>query len=286
MGLVSAQPASAHPRTAGVAIRGQVTTATFYSAADLASQPQTTLPDLRGRRHAPDLTGVLLDGLVTTAGPETPDVKNAELRVSVIVAGRHDRLAVAFGELSSRFGDHPALLVTRGTSRHPDIDLVFPGDRGYARTVRDVTSVTVAVSEPQAPASQPAGAVVVRAGHHQVVLSARRLAALPTTTRVVTYASGSGQQTHTETGPTLQAVLRAARIATGSTTVVSALATDGYVAEVTPAEATSGRRPLLLSLAEDGVPLDQPRLVVDGDLAGGRYVSGVIALDVTGAYRR
>jgi hypothetical protein len=31
-----------------------------------------------------------------------------------------------------------------------------------------------------------------------------------------------------------------------------------------------------VSLAEDGVTLAQPRLVTDGDVKGGRYVSGVV----------
>ncbi len=286
VGGLAVQSASASPRTATVTIGGQVATPATYTAADLAGQPQTTLPDERGGHHATDLTGVPLDGLVTAAGPQTPDVKNAVLRVSLTVAGSHQRVAVALGELVSSFGNHPALLVTRGSVRHPRIDLVFPGDHGYARTVHGVSQVTVAVSDPAPPADQPAGSVAVRTGSGQVVLSAEQLAALPATTLDVTFASGTGQQTHTETGPTLGAVLRAARLRPGPTTVVSALATDAYVATVTPAEATSGRRPLLLALVQDGLPLDQPRLVVDGDVAGGRYVSGVVALDVTGAAPR
>jgi hypothetical protein len=38
--------------------------------------------------------------------------------------------------------------------------------------------------------------------------------------------------------------------------------------------------PLLVSLSEDGQALAQPRLVVDGDVKGGRYVSGVVDLVV------
>jgi hypothetical protein len=39
-----------------------------------------------------------------------------------------------------------------------------------------------------------------------------------------------------------------------------------------------GGRPLILSLVEDGVSLVQPRLVTDGDVKGGRYVSDVVDL--------
>ena len=44
------------------------------------------------------------------------------------------------------------------------------------------------------------------------------------------------------------------------------------------AEDYVGGRPLLLSLVEDGVPLAQPRLVTDGDVKGGRYVSDMVDL--------
>jgi hypothetical protein len=76
-------------------------------------------------------------------------------------------------------------------------------------------------------------------------------------------------------------VLRAANIRTTPTTTAAAIAGEGYVTTITPAEATAGRRPLLLSLVEDKLPLAQPRLVVDGDLAGGRYVTGVLRLEIT-----
>jgi hypothetical protein len=47
---------------------------------------------------------------------------------------------------------------------------------------------------------------------------------------------------------------------------------------VVPGEARDGGRPLLISLAEDGAALAAPRLVADGDVKGGRYVSGVYDL--------
>jgi hypothetical protein len=69
------------------------------------------------------------------------------------------------------------------------------------------------------------------------VLSAATLAALPAETRTVTFTAGTSPETLTETGPTLDAVLRAAHIRTGFTTWVAAVGSDGYVATVTPAEA-------------------------------------------------
>lgn len=60
-----------------------------------------------------------------------------------------------------------------------------------------------------------------------------------------------------------------------------AVGSDGYGAAVTPAEAHVGGRPLLLSTVEDGAPLARPRLVADGDVKGGRYVSDVVVVDVS-----
>lgn len=278
--ITIAPTASAHSRAASVRIAGAVAAPTAYTVADLAALPQTTLPDDRRHRPAPDLTGVLLEPLVTAAQPELPSAKNALLRVTLTVQGRHHSIAIALGEITPRFGSHPALLVTGGRGRHAAIDLVFPGDRGVARTVADVRSITVQVAAPAVPTDLPPGAVTVTDGHRRITITAARLSRLPAITRTVTYASGSGQQTHTETGPTLATVLRAARFRATPTTSVAAVADDGYAATVTPAEARIGRRPLLLSLSEDGKSLTQPRLVVDGDLAGGRYVTGVLGLEI------
>jgi len=61
-------------------------------------------------------------------------------------------------------------------------------------------------------------------------------------------------------------------------TAVVAVGSDVYGAAVTIAEERVGGRPLLLSTVEDGKALQQPRLVTDGDVKGGRYVSGVVLL--------
>ncbi len=99
----------------------------------------------------------------------------------------------------------------------------------------------------------------------------------------MTFQAGAAVETHIETGPSLHSVLRAAHIRTTATTSVAALGGDGYAAVVTPGETTSGNRPLQISLVEDGSVLTQPRLVADGDVKGGRYVSGLVALLVRNA---
>ena len=76
----------------------------------------------------------------------------------------------------------------------------------------------------------------------------------------------------------MNAVLLAAGIFPWFSTSVAAEGNDGYLAAVTPYESVFGGRTLLLSTAENGVTLAQPRLVVGGDVKGGRYVSGVVEL--------
>lgn len=288
-GTLGAPVASAHERPAAdrgsIAVGGTVTTPATYSPAELAALEQTMLPDLRDARRAGlTLTGTLLEPLVTASAPVLPAAKNAALRVTLTVSGDgRRRVAVALGELAPNNGNHPALLVpSRGADgRHPGVDLVFPGDRGFSRTVRHVRRIDVAVAAPALPTDVPAGGLRLVSGRKVVTLTAADLERLPAVTRTVAFQSGQGPQQHVETGPTLARVLRAAHLRSGATTTVAAIADDGYVATVTPAEATAGRRPLLLATVEDGVPLDQPRLVTDGDVFGARYVSGVLALEVS-----
>ncbi|HEY6525603.1 MAG TPA: hypothetical protein VIY10_17595 [Solirubrobacteraceae bacterium] len=66
----------------------------------------------------------------------------------------------------------------------------------------------------------------------------------------------------------------------GLNTWVAGVGSDAYVAVVTPAEQWVGERPLQISLNDDGTALAEPRLVVDGDVKGGRYVSDLVDLVV------
>ena len=63
---------------------------------------------------------------------------------------------------------------------------------------------------------------------------------------------------------------------------VLAVGADGYAALVSYGEVSPdfGNRGILLATAEDGTALDRPRLVVPGDVKGGRYVSDVTELRV------
>jgi hypothetical protein len=265
------------PHESSVSVSGAVSAP---GTQDLSQLPQASFTTTErrwwGSRTHND-TGVSLEDLVNAAAPTLPAAKNAILRVTVTVSGEWGRtVTLALGELDQSFGNHPAYLaVTQDGWKLPAPELVVPGDVNQARTVPAVDRVTVGVQSP-APTTPPsAGALTITDGPATRVLSAAQLAGLPARTLSVTFLAGTAGQTHTEIGPTLAAVLWAARLPFGLNTWFAAVGSDGYVATVTPAEAFVGGRPLLVSLNEDGQALAQPRLVTDGDVKGGRYVSGV-----------
>jgi hypothetical protein len=271
-----------------LSVNGEVTSPSVYTISQLAALPQTTATVTAGGRQFTD-TGVLLETLVADAGPAYPasllNTKNELLRVTVTVRGAGWRdVTFAVGELDSGFGDHPALLALtqngRPIARGPE--LVVPGDRAPVRFLPQVSQLTVGIATAPATDTDPAAATPVEVidGHHEVTLSAARLARLPAETLTVSFGGPSGEQTHTEVGPSLLEVLAAAGVAPTLNTWVAAVGDDNYVATVTPAEQLVGGRPLQLSLSEDGVTLAQPRLVTDGDIKGGRYVSDIVDLYV------
>jgi len=271
-----------------LSVGGEVSSPAAYTAAQLAALPQATATVTIGGRQVTD-TGVLLETLVSDAAPAYPatllNTKNDLLRVTATVRGAGGKaVTFAVGELDPNFGNHPALLALTQGGR-PILggpELVVPGDRFPARSVPRVSAVTVGISTaPATNTAPPAGSPVeVIDGKRVITLSAARLARLPEETLQVSFAGPSGQQTHTETGPPLLAVLALAGIRPTPGTWVAATGDDNYVATVTPAEQLIGGRPLQLSLAEDGAVLAQPRLVTDGDVKGGRYVSGIVDLYV------
>jgi hypothetical protein len=268
-----------------VSIGGAVAVPVTYTRAELAGRPQTTVETTR-RTWSGTVThtdvGVSLQALVNIAEPVLPaGAKNPLLRVTVTVEGPFGfPVTVALGELDPNFGNHPAILVLKRDGHELPFGpaLVIPGDHTAARSVFPVRTITVGVQSPTTVVPATAGDLTVTDGHRIRVLSASQLAGLPSQTRKVSFLAGASPQTHTEVGPGLVAVLRKAGFPIHRDTWVAAVASDDYVATVTPGEAVFGGRSLQLSLAEDGVALAQPRLVADGDVKGGRYVTGVTKL--------
>jgi hypothetical protein len=285
-GLVFAIAASAAGLPAAVTVAGSVTTPAVYSLAQLQALPQTTF-SVPARAGAPAHSdqGVSLEQLVNASVPVLPaGAKNGLLRVLVTVTPSVGLpTTFALGELDPGFGNHPAYLDLQQDGHAPLLapELVVPGDTSDARTVYAVRQISVAVANPSPSIPAHAGDLKIEAGLFTTVLSAAQLAALPAQTLHVQFTAGSPTpQMHTEVGPTLAEVLAAARIPSQIVSSVAAVGDDGYVATVTPAEATVGGRPLLISTNEDGARLTQPRLVTDGDVKGGRYDSDLVDLVV------
>lgn len=272
----AAPPAAAalSHRSSVIEIRGAVATPLHLSLDELAVYPRTTLP-LQHLVGAPgSVTGTSVVEVISAAGPQFGAGKNPSTRAAVEVVGSLGRrVRFAYGEFDQGFGDHPALLVATDSR----VDLVVPGDRTRLRSVIDVRSIELRVL-PTEISTPPPGAVRITDGRRSVTLDARTLSRLPATTRTVEFTAGGVPQQHTETGPSLALVQLVAGFVPAPSTPVTATGADGYGAVVTNGEALLGGRPLLLGLVEDGVVLDRPRLVVDGDLKGGRYISEVVTL--------
>lgn len=140
-----------------------------------------------------------------------------------------------------------------------------------------------------APAQPPPGTIALT-GNLKAPgqLTAEQLAALPQQTAEVGFESGQGAQKHTEVGPALSDVIPVAALATTDrkndllSFAVLAVGADGYSAAVAYADASAdfGNRGLLIALTEDGAALPRPRLIVPGDVKGGRYVSDLVELRV------
>ena len=122
-------------------------------------------------------------------------------------------------------------------------------------------------------------------------ITTQQLAGLPQHTVAVRYTSGKGTEQRTETGVLLSDLLTPDTLATTDrkndllTFAVLAVGADGYAALVSYGEVSPdfGNRGVLLSTNEDGTALGRPRLVIPGDVKGGRYVSDVVELRVVRA---
>ncbi len=157
--------------------------------------------------------------------------------------------------------------------------------------------VGVAVADEPAPNNQPVPGTVRVSGdvHNPTDFTLDALRDLPAQTEAVTYATESGPQSHSFIGCPLDAIISASdpdvdAAAKHPSLAIAILATgaDGYSAALAWAEVspTSTPKPALVAYSEDGKPLDQPRLVVPGDLDGARYVKDLIELNVVNLARR
>lgn len=127
-------------------------------------------------------------------------------------------------------------------------------------------------------------------------VTVEQLQTLPVQTAEVDFQSGKGDQHHTYTGVLLWDVLQQVGVATDENVKNDDLrfyavvtANDGYQVVISLGEIdpSFGNNPYLLAWDEDGAPLEGDagplRLVVPGDVHGGRYVTGVVSIDIRSA---
>ncbi|ODT97781.1 MAG: hypothetical protein ABS81_29410 [Pseudonocardia sp. SCN 72-86] len=139
-----------------------------------------------------------------------------------------------------------------------------------------------------APAVAPGSVEIAGDVATPSTLTAQAIAALPQRTVSVSFASGTGQQQKSETGVLLSDLLPPTALKTTTAKndllnfAVLAVGADGYTAAVAYGEISPdfGNRGIMLATTEDGTPLARPRLVVPGDVKGGRYVSDLVTLRV------
>ena len=176
-----------------------------------------------------------------------------------------------------------------GSMTHIRVLRLFAAVGTLALTVFASASAVASTSAPDIPTSVglPAGKVLVIGDIARTqVLDVAALRKLPSKTVTVTFMSGSGVEHHVYVGPRLVDVLTQAAPRFDPSIkndklrhYISVSATDGYRALVAYGEIDPSfeNKDVLLATSEDGHPLDAdgPRLVVPGDISGGRYVSNV-----------
>jgi DMSO/TMAO reductase YedYZ molybdopterin-dependent catalytic subunit len=198
-----------------------------------------------------------------------------------------------------RFGDQ----LTVETREAPDPVATAPADPLRARRVSVVTwrAMLVAVGLllggcPAVAVADPVALTVTGDVRLPASLTMTDLRSLSSRTQSVTFDVGmdtdAAAQHHVYVGPSLFDVVTAAEPIVDPArrnpllaVTVLAVGRDGYAAAVAWGEIAPDFRgtPVIIAYSEDGAPLDQPRLVVPGDLNGGRYVSGLAELRVRNA---
>jgi hypothetical protein len=299
--------------------------APVYVAGDVADPGFINIPDVTpvttqavtyqaaGVPVGDTYTGTTLWNLLNTAGGiTTTDAKNDILSKYVIATGSDGYTSVySLGEIDPQFGNQPIMIASsdiqgqlgpKGTDGLTRV--VVPGDTAGGRYVSELVSLKVG-SLPEPGPSGPGGvstsAMLSGAVMDPMTITPETLSALnQSQTETATYMSGGGSVTDTYTGVSLWNLVQDAGLLTDPDVkndllnyVVVATGSDGYRAvfsmgEIDPA---FGNQPDLVAYADQngqlgpGGSAGAMRLVVPGDIAGGRYVSNLTSLqvvDVTG----
>ncbi len=306
---VQAGPALATP-TSSFTVAGAVDRPVTLALPDLQALPGQTAAVTYGTGRGPvsaSFTGPTLWSVLGQAGlTPVPAARNSTLR-NVVVATGSDGYAAAFsgGELDPRFGGSrvPTLVAYAQDGQPLGADgfarAVVPGDAAGGRYVSNLAQLDVV----QAPSNPSRGGgtsvsftlsgLVATPGTYY----AATLAALPATTESVTYTAGGRPVSASFTGVSLWTLLTAVGLVADPAVknaelrqYVLATGSDGYEATFSLGELDprfgGGGAADLVAYAQDGQPLGADgfaRLVVPGDLGGGRYVSNLVSLQVLDA---
>jgi hypothetical protein len=256
-------------------------------------------------------TGTTLWNLLADAGGvTTTTAKNDILSKYVIATGSDGYQAVfSLGEIDPMFGNQPVLVAYADTAGQlgPNASdglarMVVPGDLAGGRYVSDLVSLQV-VSLPEPSPTGASGispkAVLSGAVADPTIVTPQTLAALnQSTTETATYLAGGSRATDTYTGVSLWTLIQDAGLLTDPSIkndllgfVVVATGSDGYRAVISLGEIDPafGKQPDLVAFSDTGGQLGPGgtdgamRLVLPGDVAGGRYVSNLVSLQVIDA---
>lgn len=291
-----------------IEINGDVAQPRMLKFSELAILPQQTITvSIDGVTHTE--SGPYLESVLNLAIPNYPGCnKNNLLRWWMLVTSRSAGSAVlGVGEVDPGFGNRQAILSLSEDGRFLTMEgprLIVPGDGASTRDISHVVMVTSRMAPPQLPIggctstgtptyiTPTIGSLVVNGDvANPTTYSFAQLQAMPQTTQTVSFLSGTTPTTNTETGPLLSSILDAAQPKFKNTCrndklhfYVAITGSDGYTSILSYGEIDSslGNRNPLVSLSENGTSLTSvgPRVLQNGDVKGGRAVSGTVALTV------
>jgi hypothetical protein len=290
-----------------ITINGDVATPRTLKWPELAILPQQTMTvTIDGVSHVekgPSLIDVI--------GLATPNIvacsRNDALRWWIQVTNKSGQAAVfGRGEVDTGFGNRPAILSISEDGKFLTTTsgprLIVQGDASSAPDLRNVVMVTTRRAVQGLPVSgcpttpnlfTPSVPSLVLNGDLKTpqTLAFSQLQGMTQASQTVSFLSGTTPTTTAEVGPTLSDVLAKAAPNFKSSCpddklrwYVEITGSDGYASILSYSELDPGigNRNPLVSLTENGVSLLNagPRVVQNGDVRGGRLVSGSVAVSV------
>jgi hypothetical protein len=281
----------------------------YSSLSKLPATTETVTYKAGGTPVTDTFTGTGVWTLLNAAGGITPvpGVKNSSLLNYVVAVGSDGYEAVfSGGELNPSFGgratapDMVAYSDTGGQLGAGGGDgfarTVVPGDNAGGRYVSNLTNVYV--GQAPVPAKGPGGLstqFTLTGVQKPGAYTLSTLEALPAVQLTATYTSAGTPVTDTYTGVSLWTLLNDAGLITDPTIkndvlrqYVEAIGSDGYAAIFSLGEIDpmfGGEDDLVAYSDTDGQlgaggPDGFARMVVPGDIAGGRYISNLVSLEV------